>query len=125
MKIEELRIGNLLLINGKPRKIVSTSLYKSRVSYLLDNCNYSEGHSSLGSVFIQGIPLTQESVLAIGFIYGESFNIYYKKIDGSDGHFYLNSEFQPEILTGIRKEFKYIHEIQNLYHAISGKELLL
>jgi hypothetical protein len=117
MEAKELKIGNYLLkatnddyfeVNLKDLKIINTGESKSRP-----------------------IPLTEEWLLKFGFSKRESFSYseWYMGInpvtrdwmfditwiEGYDYPFYRNGHFS----------IKYIHQLQNLYFALTGTELTI
>ncbi len=120
MKVTDLRIGNYIqTANGidEVRGVLNRNCFKD--VFLVKN----------GDVEIedlQPIPLTEEWLLKLGFEEnaGNTFSIkvesdcfkieIYKKI-------FFPYEYKGMLLPAIR--LKYIHELQNLYHAITGNEL--
>jgi hypothetical protein len=118
MKVSELRIGNkFYLPNGN---IGTISYHEIRLLVVaLEKPNY------------QPIPLTEEWLLNFGFNrhhadYGNGI-IYIKNVID-------NTEFEwgvypNELGSGIqiqnRKLLKYVHQLQNLYFALTGEELVV
>jgi len=73
---------------------------------------------SNGMKYIEPIPLTEEWLLKFGFDVSVSHYICKGKfaICSIDDHFmYRGTELAPEI--------HYVHQLQNLYHALTGQEL--
>ena len=112
MKANELRIGNLIEINAPIMdKIIVVDVY--HISELKKNKD-----------FFQPIPLTEEWLLKFGFN---------KQIDG---FFRKNNSFMIEVLFHdegfcvtnqgvILNHILYLHQLQNLYFALTGTELTL
>lgn len=103
MKVEELRLGNLIIEDGK------------QTEFNGDFYHWIDG-------LIKPIELTDEWLIKLGF-----------ETDGiewwngiiclgvfKDGIYYLPTE---EIHYRVGQEFKYVHQVQNLHYAITGDEL--
>lgn len=80
---------------------------------------------------LEPIPLTEELLSSFGF---NDDSIYWEKQrfpDNRNGVFALDSEHRLHVTdsTGygiiIAREVKYVHQLQNLYFALTGKELTL
>ena len=120
MKIEELKIGNLVKAkNNKIDFFYVTDILRSGYLFLSDG--YEDGYDS-SIKDIEPIELTDEWLTKLGF---ESDGIewwngiiclgIYK-----DGLNYLPTE---EIHYRVGQKFEYVHQIQNLHYAITGDEL--
>lgn len=107
MDIRELRIGNYikLMLNDEDFKLIQVTLNDLEV---IDN---KKG-------IFEPIPITEEWLLKFGF---EKTPLgYFKK----DGIILVVEDFYYECLLGsVAKILKYIHQLQNLYFALTGKEL--
>lgn len=139
MKANELRIGNWVehphLLNGKEVKY----------GQVVDISDYDVIEGSTGVIAIkrfkmqssnhfQPIPLTEEWLVKFGFEKDETnlkmFNKksttslveYYFILDGYNFGLY-NELMQSEI--HIDLEVKYVHQLQNLYFALTGDELTI
>ena len=121
MKETELRIGNIVEIIhiDYGRKINAINVY-DLVSI----------HEESESLSFHPIPLTEEWVKKFGF---ESdfdrilpYQIGYKK-NGIilDSNFILTVEGRESDLHSLGKELKFVHELQNLYFALTEEELTL
>jgi hypothetical protein len=124
LKAKDLRIGNLV---GKYIKDCDTYYYAictvdlinldSFVSFdELDNYKNSE------YVKYDPIPLTEEWFLDFGFEEEEDYFVYVLSYDFGEikiyrqgGYFFIEGV--------IKQEVKYVHQLQNLYHALTGNEL--
>lgn len=128
---KDLRIGNYLLKDGK---IVEVAVINSDNTIRVWN---EEKTNTLGCFCFrlkdfEPIPLTEEWLLKFGFLYNGwnwDFQSYRFHAQGKNdrGEFY-NTEF------GIRKnkevfnisfKIQYVHELQNLYFSLTGKELTI
>jgi hypothetical protein len=95
--IKDLRIGNVVLENDKPTLI----------------CDYL---SFLDTYEYKPIKLTEDILKQLGFTYNEVYQL----IDGSS--FTLNDDFTIcDIDFYVKCE--YLHELQNAYKVLKGKEL--
>jgi hypothetical protein len=111
MKANELRIGNL----------TSAGV----VNEILTDCFYvHDGESSLKSAWfdIQSIPLTEEYLLKFGFektktefFYKNRLSLLKRIKTESDYYVYINEE--------LTRSITYVHQLQNLYFALTGCEL--
>jgi hypothetical protein len=113
MKASELRIGNYVRSND----VNMASYFTVTASFLKQNENEM-------SWFIEEIPLTEEWLLKFGFELDIEDDGYQKrkyKVSVSDEGclFFINIGYYPEEIA----EFKYVHQLQNLYFALTGKEL--
>ncbi len=89
----ELRLGNIILIDGKPRKV--EGITKRKISF-----HYAKGEH----------------------------NIHYRRLCECHGAplELLGEDFVKAIKTEFPKKcFKYIHEFQNYYHAITGRDAII
>ncbi len=123
MKASELRIGNII-----SSKNGSDSVIKA----IGDNGGWIEAHSLYDSseerfdtsiYEITGIPLTEEWLLRFGFGFGLNDEEYEKLncpiIFDTDWNCYIDREFEKELFI----QCEYVHQLQNLYFALTGKEL--
>lgn len=114
LKASDLRIGNWLLHNGKPFEVIDIGMYVDA------DTNYDGW--LIGAVRIeelQPIVLSPEILEKAGLSNMESFlGVYRIKID----------EMLIDIPMGKNKaaphaKYKYVHQLQNLYHSLTGTEL--
>ena len=139
INIKELRIGNLVSTNGKPcntkekgiYEILSIDNLKEYKNYLggvhiTNDLKYDDYYTFSFCDFLEPIILTDGILLKCGFTFKD--NAYYSpeycngnilKIMGFDGNyrFSFNVFFTVHI--------KYLHQFQNIYYALTGKELEL
>jgi hypothetical protein len=119
MKANELRIGNLLFDRGdKILRLDYWDFMKPAQRMFLGD---SELHPLTENLeYCKPIPLTEEWMFKFGFI-KSSDNNYYK-----GGKFTIYNRFGNFGLIGGSlswKEFKHVHQLQNLYFALTGEEL--
>jgi hypothetical protein len=114
MKASDLRIGNYICDSAKNiHRITSIN----DLELCLVGC-------SIDFRFAEPITLTEEFLINFGF--EEVLNSYYKK-----GFLILNSNFEPIFTDGnyidevIGVKIEYVHQLQNLYFALTGEELTL
>ncbi len=108
MEATELRIGNYNMYNGKLDRIND--------GYDIDHVkNNDEG-------FHQPIKLTEEWLLKFGFrkmVTQDKHPTFLREgIHWNDGIIYVSQ-------LGFLNHIKSVHQLQNLYHALTGKELTL
>ena len=136
MKAEELRIGNWVLSKGKPIQV--DEIFKAPDGWHDISCT-KETHDLLEEV--TPIPLTDEILLKAGF---ESYTSCYEKVyfDNDEKYNVFRVMFNDlgywvilEQKHGIDADgnitwiglnmgtYKYLHQLQNLYFALTGEEL--
>jgi hypothetical protein len=109
MKTTDLRIGNLVLSKGVPVQIEEI---------MWETVRYCFGEFPID--YVEPIPLTEEWLLKFGFVSNPYEDRYEKgtihiECDKTKGATYLWVENMPHI--------KYVHQLQNLYFALTGEEL--
>lgn len=122
LKANELRIGNYL--NGKQGHVIITEIRENNIVKIHDNTS-----SFYVGDCLKPIPLTEEWLLKFGFERTDQEDnsnddwiwLFYQKdkiyIDGSD--------LTIETASGIVIKIEYVHQLQNLYFALTGEELIL
>lgn len=132
MKASELRIGNLVMIKNDLLPETNGKIY--RVLGIEEKNDYefeeSTGVVSLCPInpdwrrynqfdeFVEPIPLTEEWLLKFGF------KKRYKAFAKGDFTFIENSGMAYK-LSIVDNMPKYVHQLQNLYFALTGEELTL
>lgn len=131
MKASELRIGNLVQYGGVVNKV-----------YLISH-NYFQVESTDIPTFTanknraaEPIPLTEEWLLRLGFTKPNDWHCY-KLVIGDDELQNLESSLQVSFegcgfvqicwggINAYSAQVKYVHQLQNLYFALTGEELTL
>lgn len=142
MKVSELRIGNHVMGHVPGTNGIDQWIYViGKVSAILDEAHIKVGDNIIWAIdSISGIELTEEWLLMLGFehsrdeSYSDSAKCYGIPVTGSQyydmpvifekGFFYVGSYgdigIEPDF-----KPFKYVHQLQNLYFALTGEELIL
>jgi len=122
MKENELRVGNLVLIDsdiwGAVSEIRSNHakvLYKGEV-----NGEVSERISLIEFIRLSPIPLTEEWLLKFEFI--KTYENPFIEYEWSLGEFQISNEFES-YLGKYGDVIKSVHQLQNLYFALTGEEL--
>lgn len=113
MKAEELRIGNYLLKSlksGNGRKI-NDKIGVQDIVRIYEN---------IGSFNYEPIPLTDQWIEDLGF---KEFGVYKYKTYYKD-HIFLHKRKRGYVMSKRFKEPKYVHELQNIYFVLKGKQLI-
>lgn len=134
MKAEELRIGNYIKIDSGIGKVVS--LMSNTFCNECANDDYNITIEMEDGTFreeeevkVEGIPLTEEILLNCGFEYVNPDNKAIGMLSPDDGRgnrnriMYFDTNFRMILNTWNYRPINYIHEVQNLYFAITNKEL--
>ena len=144
MKATELRIGNLVyginrrsevhLPNETPLKVWQIEIFNCEVLPPDKNPAEAESYLKISNVDITGIPLTDKWLLKLGFTFkveelGARFYERQVGIDfisfSKDGHWNINSGKSYWYMDRNFKSPKYVHELQNLYFAMTGTDLII
>ena len=120
MDIKELRVGNLIRwISTGEIDTVKDIATAGRKNAAINNVNISD---------CAGIELTDEWFYKLGFqSYGHIYTLHFESGFALSYNTSLKSWFlsiHSTTTTAIR-DFKYVHEIQNFYHAATGKDVIL
>ena len=126
MNLHELRIGNLVKIHGhkglsKVNTVgIATQSNYVRVNYI-DEENNDRISNGYADEIVRPIPLTEEILLKVGFVQVEN---YQKGVLGLNGVrmilFAVNWTWNDFSRS---KEINSLHQLQNLYFALTGSEL--
>ena len=133
MKANELRIGNLVLYQGYH---ISTVIGITE-PYWGHGIRIHHDGSSVGCAFdmVEPIHLTEEWLYRFGFEVGyhklgTSTQKFYSKLWGTNGveivvvdYHYTGFEYQ--LSKSNYKYLEYVHQLQNLFFALTGEELTL
>lgn len=117
MRAKELRIGNIVLYQGKPKKIVGITEEHPDIDYLtLDYLDWGD---------IEPIPLTEELLLGCGFEKYGGENLYHNQLNKLEAYKHPMKDGYGIGLSGCYTlpHIKHLHQLQNLYFTLTGKEL--
>lgn len=125
MRVEELRIGNIIETPMGCQSI--GGVCQAETPYIRLNGNMHIGYRLTNC---KPIPLTEDILLKCGFvskgknllghIFAKSFVHYYVTNKRDNFAFRMNT---PNDTSVFIREIEYLHELQNLYFAITGEEL--
>ncbi len=123
MKANELRIGNYVEYRDERNKVCAILRNHIKIEGLKGSLSLSD---------VKPIQLTEEWMLKLGFekeFFIDDLPIYLEKKARLetlllDEYLYVNKRMPEEPWTTLRK-IKYVHELQNLYFALTGEELTL
>jgi hypothetical protein len=131
MKPQELRIGNYVEYFGKIRQI-DTIKRCSNGSFAVEicekrpsGCSWCE-YAPIETPSLKPIPLTEEWLLRFGFLRQHDGLVFYK-----NGHFIEpnNTVNLFDFYTGDYGDWyvtiEHVHQLQNLYFALTGEELTI
>ncbi len=126
MITDELRIGNLLARKRDGIIIDVKEVLTNRISYVNPDLTRIKSIAADLNAF-QGIELSEYWLLKFGFEnHGYDFLFFTKDhfdVVGFDNSFCWNwKNLQTEVHSQI--EIKYVHQLQNLFYALTGTELL-
>lgn len=127
MEAKELRIGNWVRYDGWHPDLVAKNRpiipYDTQIEYIELDDYEGEDVYVIGSTHIRAfidsyslIPLTEEWLIKFGFERWNDVYNFYHKLNGveiENGNIYV----------GHGNEIKYVHQLQNLYFALTGEEL--
>jgi hypothetical protein len=121
MKATEFRIGNIVYVKGKVDEL----------NGIADNDYYSTGYGhGVWDNDIEPIPLTEEWLLKFGFekITHAVRSYSYHICDKNERYWFFRISGQfgtitREITCVLSYEIKHVHQLQNLYFALTGEEL--
>ena len=125
MEAKELRIGNYYIdIDDKLTELSGYELYEMTIK---------ENTESLGKTEFRPIPLTEEWLDKFGFYYGDSVDYGYLWLKCKMGEFYVRPSYLGGFYWGFdynneingQNNIKHVHQLQNLYFALTNEELKL
>lgn len=135
MKANELRIGNWVKHNPSGWSYRNDDGVISNYGKFNEDCFqwedtdwYALSECTLDIDLIEPIPLTEEWLLKFGFDEdGEQFNFKGLSIEliGDDGRWCLYMLDEYHNVESSIALFKHVHQLQNLYFALTGEELTL
>lgn len=120
MRASELRIGNL---------VEHPELGTSRVCVIQDNCygvsNKKTDDSRISYLKCKPIPLTEEWLLRFGFVKNETYS--FKNISSGLELLNISDKYFRGFFrdAAIKADIQHLHQLQNLYFALTNQELTL
>jgi len=122
VKAEELRIGNILKdkLTGSLLRVDELTIERKIVTYVIDRSKYPlpKGWQ------ITPVEISEEILLKCGFegrwYAGEDFISSHLKLDKCQ---YMLAHKQFRIDHFIIRDIQYLHQIQNIFYCLCGKEL--
>jgi len=131
MTATELRIGNYVFAHNSTKTIIVDDVMNIGINRNGDSCDYWYNE-------IKPIPLTEEWLLKFGFKYIENYYKINLKDDNGVGdnliieldfneceietYNYRHGDMKPEASIFLNNII-HVHQLQNLYHALTGSEL--
>ena len=131
IKANELRLGNLLTLNDKVRQELFNNEIHARNKYFKVLTIYSDGdillelddeNVEIDIKDIEPIPLTEEWLLKLGFKRFPWGLVIGELLFKDD---LKCNELTLEIGNGFRVKNKHVHQLQNLYFALTNEELII
>lgn len=121
MKANELRIGNYVTCLGEDREVIGITKHNGTNETARHYVQF-KGMFPLMLVHIKPIPLTEEWLLKFGFVLDtDSHQIVFMNktlsLYKQDGIYWCDILWDS-------LEIKHVHQLQNLYFALTGNELL-
>lgn len=119
MKVSELKIGNYL--NGRKGPVTVTEIRENNRVKIKENPSNFTVRDCL-----HPIPLTEEWLQKLGFQQVRPCYLVHNGFEaGLDGDDFANCMWTIIISKALPVKIKYVHQLQNLYFAITGGELTL
>jgi mRNA-degrading endonuclease HigB of HigAB toxin-antitoxin module len=121
----DLRIGNLIKFADMPSKVLNVSSTAKFDNLYIE---HDEGFEWTEFSRCKGLELTEDWLISLGFekIYNSEFTLKFefKKYNNFEVAFNLVDNYIIARISGnTLRKIKYIHELQNLYFALTSKEL--
>ena len=122
MDARELRIGNLMeLPNGEISKV--TGFTENGKVWFVREPKHEECALKINQV--KPIPLTEEWLFEFGFIDDFSKDFRVRLIGHRLGDFFITEKMKLLTSDINSVKIKYVHQLQNLYFALTGEELTI
>ena len=118
LQAEDLRIGNWYhsVKWNKPVRLTAEDIYN-----LVANADGANISSYISGMFTP-IPLTEDWLKRFGYLRDEIYKQYYNP--GSTMPIYRRGVYWNTSATSlISKDFQYVHQLQTLYHSLTGTDL--
>ena len=122
MDARELRIGNLMeLPNGEISKV--TGFTENGKVWFVREPKHEECALKINQV--KPVPLTEEWLFEFGFINDFSKDFRVRLIGYRLGDFFITEKMKLLTSDINSVKIKYVHQLQNLYFALTGEELTI
>lgn len=129
MKVSELRLGNLVSLSYMTEKAFSVTAIEN------NNCclKSTEQGFKTASIYpyVQPIPLTDEWLEKLGGLKDEYGDVFIEVDSDSDMRLYLSTKHYIQLVQSYHcpmfdyEHIRYVHQLQNLFSALTGKELTI
>lgn len=120
MDSKELRIGNYINFGSTVSEVFGITVTDVMFKYSTGN---EEKYAKLINEGIQPVPLTEEWLVKFKFVKVRDYPVF--RLNGLQIEFNgFDSEWGAGLLDK-KTIIKYVHQLQNLYFALTGKELTL
>jgi hypothetical protein len=121
----ELRLGNSILVNGNIQQV---SMITAKTIFTVDAEQGLEHKASEHSLEkVEPVPLTNEVLKQCGFLYHDYFKFWQLVTTGIRSEMDISPDF--EVIDFMRKpiikKLTSLHQLQNVYFMLKGRELKL
>jgi hypothetical protein len=121
----ELRLGNTILVNGNIQQV---SMITAKTIFTVDSEQSIEQEASEYSLEkVEPVPLTNEVLKQCGFLYHDYFKFWQLVTTGIRSEMDISPDF--EVIDFMRKpiikKLASLHQLQNVYFMLKGRELKL
>ena len=119
----ELRLGNRILVNGNIQQV---SMITGKTIFTVDAEETIEQEASESSLeMVEPVPLTNELLKECGFVYHDYFKFWQLVTTGIRSEMDISPDF--EVIDFMRKpilkKLTSLHQLQNVYFMLKGREL--
>lgn len=130
MEAKELRIGNYITHPGLQADVVKEIFAHDKKGYAVKTDGYHIAYymENKGSELVKPIPLTEDWLIKFGFENDETTSYRWYKDDYEHHLFAIDIDdkeirLHDDLWLSIKCE--YVHQLQNLYYALTGIELTI
>jgi hypothetical protein len=121
----ELRIGNYVLVDENLQQVSAVNHTTASTLAVEDNNEQVASEHTLGN--IQPIPLTDDILKECGFVYHDYFKFWQLITTGIRSEMNISPDY--EVIDFMRKpilkKLTSLHQLQNIYFLLKGRELQL
>lgn len=121
----ELRLGNHVLLNGNLQRV--TKITSTTISTINVEENNGRTDSEYSVDQIDPVPMTNEVLEQCGFIFHNYFKFWQLKTLGNSSEMEIDRDYYVIDLMrkAIVKKLASLHQLQNVYFMLKGRELIL